>query len=151
MINDLEGTEETIEIQFAPSVPIYKTLYDKCYYNKNPSFVVTIKAFSGAHEVDMFNPFYHMKSGLNGAILTIRIGSKTFEKDAFPITVRSSTGKTIHLTNVQPHSKVMAIACAVQRVEGIPVDQQRLIYSGRQLDFSKEEENFGIGKGSIIH
>jgi hypothetical protein len=49
------------------------------------------------------------------------------------ILVETSKGKTIPL-NIGMSTRVDAVKQILQEKEGIPVDQQRLSYSGKQLD-----------------
>ena len=39
----------------------------------------------------------------------------------------------------------------VAELKGIPVDVQRLLYSGKQLDENCALQNYGIQKGSFVH
>lgn len=65
--------------------------------------------------------------------------------------VRTLTGKHITLT----YSKVVTVLDVkqhIQRVEGIPLDQQRLVYSGKQLEDERElRADYKIWPDSTLH
>ena len=52
------------------------------------------------------------------------------------IVVKTLTGKTIHLENVSPNDIIENVKNKIQDKEGIPLDTQRLIFGGRQLEDS---------------
>ena len=43
------------------------------------------------------------------------------------------------------------IACLIESKEGIPTDQQRLIFKGSQLCFDKLAVDYGISDHSTLH
>ena len=65
------------------------------------------------------------------------------------IFVKTLTGKTITL-EVEPNDSIDAIKAKIQEKEGIPPDQQRLIYGGKQLQEDKTLEQQKIKPGSQI-
>ena len=66
------------------------------------------------------------------------------------IYVKTLTGKTItvkgHLTMLVEDLKE-----EIQNIEGIPPDQQRLIFAGKQLEDDRSLAMYGIADGSILH
>lgn len=56
------------------------------------------------------------------------------ESNVQSIFVKTLTGKTITLTGVSPSTKVEIVKRTIQSREGIPDDQQRLIFAGAQLE-----------------
>ena len=72
------------------------------------------------------------------------------ERDTFLIFVRTLTGKTIFL-NVDNYDTVLYLKYLIYLFEGIPFDQQRFLYKGKQLDDDIMINKYNIQKESTLY
>lgn len=71
-------------------------------------------------------------------------------KDLIPLIIMTLTGKAITL-DVSPAQTIGQLKQEIQDCEGIPPEQQRLVFAGRQLEEEHTLAEYNIQKESTVH
>lgn len=82
--------------------------------------------------------------------LPVDLAPVKFEGEPFPVQIKTMTGKTVSVV-VDPADTVETLKVKVQEKEGIPPDQQRLIFGGLQLEDQAFCYECGIKADDVVH
>ena len=80
---------------------------------------------------------------------SLRLQALAVPRGGMQLFVKTLSGKTVSI-ECEESDKIEDVKAKIEEKEGVPVDQQRLIFAGKQLDGQKTLQEVGIDEGASL-
>ena len=139
------------EIPFANSLFKYHFLETYLEEKQKPDLGIPLKYDLFCKSVSLFcvllskgeSPFKHKKNVQNETEIK-------FNDEEIEIYVKSLTGKTTSI-GINSSAEIIDLKECIEEKEGIPPDQQRIVFRGVQLEDYRTLDDYNIDDGSTLH
>jgi len=97
-------------------------------------------------------PFHQtvVRPGHNDALKSGPIGNALLVRGGMQLFVKTLTGKTVSI-EVEEGESIEEVKAKIAEKEGIPPEQQRLIFGGQQLQDAKTLDDYNVGDDATLH
>uniref|UniRef100_A0A915DRX9 Ubiquitin n=1 Tax=Ditylenchus dipsaci TaxID=166011 RepID=A0A915DRX9_9BILA len=91
------------------------------------------------------------KNQLRKCYVQVLVGDPIISTQNFQIFVKTLTGQSLSIDNAHVSDSIRSVKEKIEKATGMPQSEQRLIFSGKQLEDNKSLSDYGFNNGSVIH